>query len=130
MPYCFSRRIGVARKKNDQLISTLRERFALDEFRPGQEEVVRAVLDGRDALVIRPTGSGKSLLFQLPALLLPGLTVVVSPLISLMKDQTDKLEELGIGAFTINSSQTAREQASAEEEVTTGDNKILYVTPE
>jgi ATP-dependent DNA helicase RecQ len=120
----------VGKRKNDTLITTLRERFAYDDFRPGQEDVVRAILDGRDALVIRPTGSGKSLLFQLPALLLPGLTVVVSPLISLMKDQTDKLGEMGIGALTINSSQTAREQASAEADVTNGDSKILYVTPE
>lgn len=120
----------MAQQKNDDLITTLRERFALETFRPGQEEVVRAILSGRDALVIRPTGSGKSLLFQLPALLLPGLTVVVSPLISLMKDQTDKLGELGIDALTINSSQTRREQATAEAGVTGGGGKILYVTPE
>jgi ATP-dependent DNA helicase RecQ len=124
----------VARRKIDiddaALISTLRDRFALDQFRPGQEDVVRAILAGRDTLVIQPTGSGKSLLFQLPAVLLPGLTVVVSPLISLMKDQTDKLSELGIDALTINSSQTRREQQSAEDGVVSGDGKILYVTPE
>src|SRR5215213_149236 len=88
---------------------TLRDRFGLDSFRQGQEEAIRAALDGRDALVIMPTGSGKSLIYQLPALLLPGLTVVVSPLIALMKDQTDKLEEIGIDARTINSSLTDRQ---------------------
>ncbi len=120
----------MVRITNRKINDTLRNRFALDEFRPGQEEVVRAILSGHDALVIRPTGSGKSLLFQLPALLLPGLTVVVSPLISLMKDQTDKLTGLGIGAVTINSSLTRRQQAAAAADVTSGDGKILYVTPE
>ena len=120
-----------ARTKDESIIHrTLRERFGLAAFRPGQEEVVREILAGRDALVIRPTGSGKSLVFQLPALLLPGLTIVVSPLISLMKDQTDKLEELGIGAVTINSSLTRREQADAAADVVSGDGRILYCTPE
>jgi ATP-dependent DNA helicase RecQ len=114
----------------DELIDTLRKNFGLDEFRPGQEEVIRGVLDGRDTLVVMPTGAGKSLLYQLPALLLPGLTVVVSPLIALMKDQTDKLDELGLDAWTINSSQTAREQRLAEAAVEGGGGKILYITPE
>ena len=108
----------------------LRSSFALAEFRPGQEEVIRAVLEGRDALVVMPTGAGKSLLYQLPALLLPGLTVVVSPLIALMKDQTDKLDELGVDAWTINSSLSAREKREAEAAVGEGEGKILYVTPE
>ena len=112
------------------VLHVLRSRFELDRFRPGQEEVVRAILGGRDALVIRPTGSGKSLLYQLPALLFDGLTVVVSPLISLMKDQTDKLGDLGIAAVTINSSLTRREQANATADMAGGDGKILYVTPE
>src|SRR5690349_992078 len=89
-----ARRSILKKRSNDIVHRTLREQFGLEAFRPGQEEVVREILAGRDALVIRPTGSGKSLVFQLPALLLPGLTIVVSPLISLMKDQTDKLEEL------------------------------------
>ncbi len=118
---------GIAR---DELLATLRKNFGLDEFRPGQEEVIRGVLEGRDTLVVMPTGAGKSLLYQLPALLLPGLTVVVSPLIALMKDQTDKLDELGVDAWTINSSQTAREQRQAEEAVEGGGGKILYITPE
>ena len=79
-----------------QLKRTLRKVFGLQDFRPGQEEVIRAVLDGRDTLAIMPTGSGKSLCYQLPGLHLHGTTVVVSPLISLMKDQTDKLTDCGI----------------------------------
>jgi ATP-dependent DNA helicase RecQ len=113
-----------------ELLSVLRSRFGLEEFRPGQEEVIRAVLDGRDALVVMPTGAGKSLIYQLPALMLPGLTVVVSPLIALMKDQTDKLEELGVDAWTINSGQRQSEQTATERAVERGDGKILYVTPE
>jgi ATP-dependent DNA helicase RecQ len=114
----------------DRIRDTLRERFGLKEFRPGQEETIRAALEGRDALAILPTGHGKSLTYQLPALLLPGLTVVVSPLIALMKDQTDKLEELGVDAHAINSSLTSRQQDATETAVEQGDSKILYLTPE
>ena len=108
----------------------LREHFALAEFRPGQEACIRAVLDGRDTLVIMPTGAGKSLIYQLSALMLPGLTVVVSPLIALMKDQTDKMDELGVDAWTINSAQSAAEQREAHAAVEGGGGKILYLTPE
>lgn len=114
----------------DQLYEILHNRFSLQEFRPGQREAVEAALRGQDALVVMPTGSGKSLIYQLPALLLPGLTVVVSPLIALMKDQTDKLGELGVDARAINSTLTNREKAAEEEAVEQGDGKILYVTPE
>jgi ATP-dependent DNA helicase RecQ len=110
--------------------ATLRDRFGLDSFRPGQEDIIRAVLEGRDTLAVMPTGSGKSLVYQLPALLLDGLTVVVSPLIALMKDQTDKMRELGVDAITINSALPAGEQAAATEAVARGDGDILYVTPE
>jgi ATP-dependent DNA helicase RecQ len=113
-----------------EIHGTLRDRFGLEAFRSGQAEAIEAVLAGRDAMVIMPTGSGKSLIYQLPALLLPGLTVVVSPLIALMKDQTDKLEEIGIDAFTINSSLTERQQDQHAEAVGQGEGKILYVTPE
>ncbi|CAN5378379.1 RecQ family ATP-dependent DNA helicase [soil metagenome] len=115
---------------HDPIHETLRERFGYEDFRVGQEDTIRAVLAGRDALVIMPTGSGKSLTYQLPALLLPGLTVVVSPLIALMKDQTDKLEGLGVGAHAINSSQTQREKSATEDAVEQGEGKILYLTPE
>ncbi|HEX2166063.1 MAG TPA: ATP-dependent DNA helicase RecQ [Longimicrobiales bacterium] len=114
----------------DVLLDTLRERFGLDEFRPGQEDIIRAILDGRDTLGVMPTGAGKSLIFQLPALLLDGLTVVVSPLIALMKDQTDKLKEVGVEAITINSGLTSREQKEAERALGAGAGDILYVTPE
>jgi ATP-dependent DNA helicase RecQ len=109
---------------------TLRDSFGLEDFRPGQEQVIRAALEGRDAIAVMPTGAGKSLIYQLPALHLPGLTLVVSPLIALMKDQTDKLEELGVDALTINSGLTQRQQTANEQAVERGEGKILYVTPE
>lgn len=114
----------------DMLLRTLKGRFGLEEFRAGQERPIRAVLGGRDALVIMPTGAGKSLIYQLPSLLLPGLTVVVSPLIALMKDQTDKMSALGVDALTINSSLTEKQQGLAEEAVGAGHGDLLYVTPE
>src|SRR5215210_659322 len=83
--------------------AVLRERFAHADFRAGQWEPVQAALTGHDALVVMPTGSGKSIVYQLPALLLPGLTVVVSPLIALMKDQQDKLQAHGIHALAMHS---------------------------
>jgi ATP-dependent DNA helicase RecQ len=104
--------------------------FGIEEFRPGQKELVQAVLQGRDALAIMPTGSGKSLVYQLPAIMMDGLTVVVSPLIALMKDQTDKLESLGVDVITIHSGLTDREQRAAEAAVASGHGSILYVTPE
>lgn len=91
----------------------LRQRFGHDGFRPGQEEVVRAVLAGRDALVVLPTGSGKSLMYQLPAVLMEGLTLVISPLIALMKDQLDKLDTAGVDALTIHSALTAADRRAA-----------------
>jgi ATP-dependent DNA helicase RecQ len=121
--------LSVTEAERTDLLSVLRSEFSLDEFRPGQEDVIRSVLGGRDALVVMPTGAGKSLIYQLPALLLPGLTLVVSPLIALMKDQTDKLDELGVDAWTINSSLSAAEKREAEAAVS-GTGKILYVTPE
>lgn len=108
----------------------LRDRFGLDHFRIGQREAIEKVMAGRDGLVIMPTGAGKSLVYQLPALLLPGLTIVVSPLIALMKDQTDKLEEIGVDARTINSSLSSREQEDERIAVGEGAGKILYLTPE
>ncbi len=113
-----------------RLHGVLRRRFGLSAFRPGQEEVIRAVLQGRDALVVMPTGAGKSLTYQLPALLMPGLTIVVSPLIALMKDQTDKLDELGVDARAINSALPRSEQTATREAVADGAGELLYVTPE
>ena len=89
-----------------RLYHTLENTFGLSEFRPGQEAVIRSALAGRNTLAIMPTGAGKSLCYQLPAVLLPGMTIVISPLIALMKDQCDKLIELGLRASQINSAQT------------------------
>ena len=91
----------------------LKRYFGYDSFRPGQEEIVSALLAGRDALAIMPTGAGKSLCYQVPALLLPGLTLVISPLISLMQDQVKGLNAAGIHAAFINSSLTETQIARA-----------------
>src|SRR4051812_18104574 len=92
------------------LTSKLREHFGFRRFRPGQEAVVRSALAGRDTLVLMPTGSGKSLCFQLPGLEMDGSTLVVSPLIALMKDQTEALERKGFSAVAFNSTMSARER--------------------
>jgi len=110
--------------------ASLREHFGHREFRPGQEEVVRTVLSGRDVLAVMPTGSGKSLGYQLPALLLPGLTLVVSPLIALMKDQVDELGRKGIAAGAIHSLQTLEERREALRAARGGGLRLLYVSPE
>lgn len=114
----------------DELRSVLKERFGHESFREGQEEIIRAVLAGRDALAVLPTGAGKSLMYQLPAVVQKGITVVISPLIALMKDQTDKLERAGVDALTINSGLTDAAKRAAEEAVAGGRGQILYVTPE
>jgi ATP-dependent DNA helicase RecQ len=114
----------------EDLPALLRRRFGWSSFRPGQEEIIRAVLDGRDALGVMPTGSGKSLTYQLPALRLPKLTVVVTPLIALMKDQTDKLAETGVEATALHSGMTDREMKEAVEALRQGRGGVLYVTPE
>ena len=108
----------------------LKQYFGYDQFRPGQEVIIDHVLAGRDGLVIMPTGGGKSLCFQLPALLLDGLTLVVSPLISLMKDQVDALNAAGVPAAFINSSLAGAQIASIQRQVLAGEIKILYVAPE
>ena len=109
---------------------TLRETFGLDKLRPGQAEVIRSVLEGNNTLAIMPTGAGKSLCYQLPSLHLPGTTVVVSPLISLMKDQVDKLEEAGIEAAQLNSSLTTEEHEENLEQIKTEKSDFIFVTPE
>ena len=108
----------------------LRGRFGLSEFRPGQQDVVRAAVEGRDVVAIMPTGAGKSLCYQLPALHLPGTTIVVSPLIALMKDQADKLRELGVTAYVINSTLTSTETAAALDAVKSGAVDFVFATPE
>ncbi len=113
-----------------ELIESLRERFGFHRFRPGQEAVVRSAMAGRDTLVVMPTGSGKSLCFQLPALELEGMTIVVSPLIALMKDQADDLRERGIDVSAMNSTLTVRERREAEEAIAKGAKEFVYTTPE
>ena len=108
----------------------LRASFGHGEFRPGQEAAVRSALEGRSLLVVMPTGSGKSLLYQLPALLSDGLTLVISPLIALMKDQVDELKRRGISAAFINSSLSLDEQRQCIESCAQGNVKLLYVAPE
>ena len=108
----------------------LRDRFGHPDFRRGQWEPVRSVLSGRDALVVMPTGSGKSIVYQLPALMLPGLTIVVSPLIALMKDQQDKLHAHGVEALSMHSHLSARAARETARQVLEGEGEILYLTPE
>lgn len=105
-------------------------RFGHRDFQTGQWDPIRAVLEGRDALVVMPTGSGKSLVYQLPALMLPGLTVVVSPLISLMKDQQDKLAAHGVDALAMHSHLTDWQARELAQRVSEGGGEILYLTPE
>lgn len=109
---------------------TLHDRFGLQQFRPGQREVIDAVLGGRDVLCVMPTGGGKSLCYQLPALLLDGLTLVVSPLIALMKDQVDGLHARGLRATLINSTLDPSEQHARLMEAEAGRYDLLYIAPE
>src|ERR1700752_3701885 len=112
------------------LSTVLRERFGFDAFRPAQKEVIDRVMAGENALAVMPTGSGKSLCYQLPALALPGLTLVISPLIALMKDQVDQLNRLGLPATLINSTVSREQQRSRLEHAIAGKIKLLYIAPE
>jgi ATP-dependent DNA helicase RecQ len=113
------------------LRASLREKFGFEEFYPGQEEVVSRVLEGQDTLAILATGAGKSLTYQLPALLLEGTTVVVSPLIALMKDQLDMLRERGIGdVIALNSTLSEDQEFRARDRLASGSIRIAYTTPE
>ena len=114
----------------EQLRDRIRDYFGFRKFRPGQAEAVNAALEGRDTLVVMPTGSGKSLCFQLTAIALEGITVVVSPLISLMKDQVDHLLDNGVYAVGMNSTLTPPERIAAEKAIARGWTPIVYVTPE
>ena len=108
----------------------LKQYFGHSDFRPGQEALITALLDGRDVMGVMPTGAGKSVCYQLPALLLPGLTLVLSPLISLMKDQVAALAQAGIPAAYINSSLDAEEYRQVYRRVRRGECRLLYVAPE
>ncbi|MCE2390372.1 MAG: RecQ family ATP-dependent DNA helicase [Proteobacteria bacterium] len=113
-----------------QMLGVLRRQFGLRHFRPGQEEVIRAVLDGKDSLAVLPTGGGKSLTYQLPAMLLPGVTVVVSPLIALIRDQFEKLRATGVETVRVDSSLTGTQKEEALELIEGGSQKVVLITPE
>jgi len=145
MPYNLSRGAGrrsqpsrspavrerLARRADPEALKrTLRQTFGIRQLRAGQEEVIANVLRGHDTLAIMPTGAGKSLCYQLPALHFAGTTVVVSPLISLMKDQHDKLHEAGIPAAAVNSTLGARGEAETMARVAKGEPDIVFATPE
>lgn len=117
-------------KKMSDKLSVLKDYFGHDSFRDGQEQIVDALLDGRDALCIMPTGAGKSMCYQIPALLFDGMTIVVSPLISLMKDQVGSLVQSGVPAAYINSSLSYPQFLRVLSNVEHGKYKIIYVAPE
>jgi ATP-dependent DNA helicase RecQ len=113
-----------------QLLSVIEKHWGYNSFRPLQEEAMTAVLEGRDSLVVMPTGGGKSLCYQVPALLREGVTVVVSPLISLMKDQVDALRACGVPAAQMNSSQSSLELRALERDLHDGKVRLVFVSPE
>ena len=112
------------------VLDRLRQYFGHERFRPGQEKLIDAILSGRDVLGVMPTGAGKSICYQLPALVLPGLTLVVSPLISLMKDQVAALKEAGVPAAYVNSSLTPAQQREVLRRAGAGAYRLIYVAPE
>lgn len=111
-------------------LAALKRYFGYDSFRPGQEGVVETIMSGRDVLGVMPTGAGKSVCYQIPAALLPGVTIVVSPLISLMRDQVDALNDAGLSSAYINTTQDPHEQGMVLAQAAAGQVKLLYVAPE
>jgi ATP-dependent DNA helicase RecQ len=120
----------VTRRLRADVARTLTHVFGFDALRPGQAAVIQSVLDGRHTIAVMPTGSGKSLCYQLPALVLPGMTVVVSPLIALMKDQYDKLQALGLSASQVNSAVAADERRDHLDRISTDEAEFIFTTPE
>jgi ATP-dependent DNA helicase RecQ len=116
--------------QDKELRKTLRETFGYTRLRAGQHEVIASVLKGCDTLAVMPTGAGKSLCYQLPALHLPGTTVVVSPLIALMKDQVDKLDQAGVSALEVNSTLSQREEKATLAAIASGQGEMVFATPE
>ncbi|MCV9879368.1 ATP-dependent DNA helicase RecQ [Brenneria izbisi] len=116
--------------KETLAVQVLRETFGYQQFRPGQQAIINATIGGRDCLVVMPTGGGKSLCYQIPALVMDGLTLVVSPLISLMKDQVDQLQAYGVSAACLNSTQTREQQLEVMAGCRSGQIKLLYIAPE
>ncbi|HKG59448.1 MAG TPA: ATP-dependent DNA helicase RecQ [Pyrinomonadaceae bacterium] len=111
-------------------VASLRQHFGFEDFREGQREVIGSILEGKDAVVVMPTGSGKSLCYQLPAMILDGVTLVVSPLIALMKDQVDALQARGLPATFINSSISETEQRARIDALRRREHKLVYIAPE
>jgi len=111
-------------------LSFMERVFGYREFRPGQEEILEAVLSGEDSLVIMPTGGGKSLCYQVPAFLRAGITLVISPLIALMKDQVDSLGVLDLPVTAIHSLMSLKEQEKALKQIAAGKMKLVYASPE
>ena len=111
-------------------VEVLKEYWGYDAFRPKQEEIVRTALEGKDVLAILPTGGGKSICFQVPAMMKEGIAIVVTPLIALMKDQVQNLNARGIKAMCINAGMGRREVDNALNNALYGDYKFLYVSPE
>src|SRR5437868_11974985 len=115
---------------DSRLLSVLKTHWGYDQFRPLQREAIGAVLAGRDSVVVLPTGGGKSLCYQLPAVLMPGLAIVVSPLISLMKDQVDALTECGVPAAAIHSAISSQQRQQIAQDIRSEKLKLVYVAPE
>ena len=120
----------LAPPSRQEILTMLRTRFSHRRFRPGQEEVLQALLTGRDVLAVLPTGAGKSLVFQIASQLLPGITIVVSPLLALMHDQEESLAERGVEVAVINSTRSDSQIAEELARVQQGEARLLYVTPE
>ena len=116
--------------RDQKLHHILKETFGYDNFRFEQYNIINSILDGKDTLAIMPTGGGKSLCYQIPALYLEGVTLVISPLISLMHDQVMNLKEYGVEAVFLNSSQNYGDAQKAKAKILNGSVKIIYVSPE
>ena len=114
----------------DILLENLKKYFGYDSFREGQEEIIENILEGKDVLGVLPTGGGKSICYQLPSLIMDGISLVISPLISLMKDQVDALEENGIAATFINSSLSLEAYRQSLTDIKSGRVKLVYISPE
>ena len=114
----------------NQALQTLHSVFGYETFRPPQESIIRTVIEGGDALVLMPTGGGKSLCYQIPALVRPGCGVVISPLIALMQDQVSALRQLGVRASFLNSTLDAASTREVESQLLAGELDLLYIAPE
>src|ERR1700683_5630572 len=114
----------------EEIHAVLRKYFGYSSFRPLQEEIITDILNGKDVFVLMPTGAGKSICYQVPALMSDGLTIVVSPLISLMKDQVDGMRQNGIASAYLNSSLSRKEQDAIYTQLLANKIRLLYVAPE